>query len=155
MNDRGRKLGSIGGGGLVPLLDTLFILIFALLALSDVRRNEREQLVRIRLPEVEAGDEPDAPGASIAIEIGPDSSVRFSGSAATIESWEELDEGLARALGESLPEGVTVELRADREARYGVAVELLQHLRLRGFADVQLIATGAPVPEGTFGGGGR
>jgi biopolymer transport protein ExbD len=155
VSGHGRKLGSIAGGGLVPLLDTLFIIIFALLALSDVRRTEREELVRIRLPEVEAGDEPGAPRASIALEVGPDSSVHFSGSEVTIDSWEELDEGLALALGESLPEEVTVELRADREARYGVAVELLQHLRLRGFADVQLIATGAPAPEGTFGGGGR
>ena len=120
-----------------------------------MRRAEREELVRIRLPEVELGEEPAAPKASIALEVGADSSVRFAGSVTTIDSWEQLDAGLAAGLGESLPEEVTIELRADREARYGVAVELLQHLRLLGFANVQLLATGEAAPQGTFGGGGR
>ena len=150
-----RRLGSISGGGLVPLLDTLFILLLSLLALSDVRSEEPVELVRIELPAVESGDDPGAPRAVVAIEIDRESRVFLTGTEREVTSWEQLDRALAEALGEGVPEEITVELRADRDARHGVAVELLQHLRLLGFANVHLLATGAQDPDAAFGGGAR
>ena len=57
-------------------------------------------------------------------------------------------------------EELAVEIQADRSAPHGVAVELLQYLRLRGIAQVQMLATGYGDGEvGAFGvspsGGGR
>lgn len=151
--------GSIGLGGLTPLLDTLFILIFALLALSDTRSAVRAEPVRIQLPAVEpGGDERSRLARSVEFEITADSTLRVAGREAALRSWADVDAALADALADSasvgraavVPELVRVEIRADRDSRHGVAVELLQHLRLRGFVNVELIAIG-DAAGGTFG----
>ena len=64
----------------------------------------------------------------------------------------ELDRALQALLGSSLPDEVVIDLSADREARHGVAVELLQHLRLRGFVNVELVAVGQADLGTAFGG---
>jgi biopolymer transport protein ExbD len=152
--------GAIGLGGLTPLLDTLFILIFALLALSDTRSAERAETVRIQLPAVEpGGDESSQLSRRIEFEITADSILRVAGMDSVLDSRADVDSALARVLAEpdpsgvveTLPELVLVVIRADRDSRHGVAVELLQHLRLRGFVNVELIATG-DATGGAFGG---
>lgn len=152
--------GSIGLGGLTPLLDTLFILIFALLALSDTRSAERAEPVRIQLPAVEpGGDEASRLTRRVEFEITADSTLRLAGTDEALRSREDVDAALAGALADpgAVPELVGVEIRADRDSRHGVAVELLQHLRLRGFVNVELIAIGdasaSPFADPAEGGG--
>lgn len=155
-----RMRASIAFAGLTPLVDTLFILLFALLALSDARTSHETELVRVRLPEVEPAADSPASGAAthVVLEVSADSSVHVPSApgapAEAARTREELDAALARLLGDRVPEEVVVEIHADRGARHGVVVELLQHLRLRGFVDVQLIALGRVEPGAPFGGDG-
>ncbi len=137
--------------GLTPLLDTLFLLLFALLAVSEARSQTRLDEVHVRLPEIEPGEPETRPSTTaVAIDVDADSRVMVSG--AGIATREELDRALAVALGDALPEEVSVEIRADADARHGVTVELLQHLRLGGFADVRMTALGVSDSAGGFGG---
>ena len=76
----------------------------------------------------------------------------LAGSATPLASQAEFDAALADAIGEALPEEVHVEIKADREARHGVAVAVLQHLRLRGFVHVDLLAIGTTAADDLFGG---
>ena len=151
-NQEGKSWGSVQKG-LVPFLDTLFLLLFALLALSDSRTAHRSELVRVDLPEVEPAQAtgPDL-GLHIVLEIDAQSRVRVS-EGPDLASREDLDRLLAQRLGDALPEEVVISIHADRDARHGVAVELLQHLLLRGFVHVQMVAQGRiPDPGGAFGG---
>jgi biopolymer transport protein ExbD len=144
---------SVALGSVIPLLDTLFLLLFSLLALSDVRTSNRAEPVRVRLPEVERGAEPAAaPARRVVLEIDARSSVWLAG--AVMGTHDELDRELAARLGDALPEDLVVEIRADREARSGVALDLLQHLLLRGFVNVQLLASGTSDPARALGGVG-
>jgi len=140
---------------LTPLVDVLFILLFALLALSDSRETHQTEEVRVQLPEVEPADEgPLVSGERVQLEISADSTIRLAASGQVITTREELDRALTAILGERLPEEVVVEIQADRAARHGVAVELLQHIRLLGFVNVELIASGREGALGPFGSGG-
>lgn len=157
MRRAARIRASLAFAGLTPLVDTLFILLFALLALSDARTSHATELVRVRLPEVEPASDSPAPGAAThaLLEVASDSSVHVPAVPGEgVRTREELDAVLARLLEDRVPEEVVVEIHADRGARHGVVVELLQHLRLRGFVDVQLIAVGHVEPAAPFGGGG-
>jgi len=148
-----KALGSVAFGGLTPLVDTLFILLFAMLAMSDVRAPEGEREVRLELPDVLA--EPASSRAAreaLSIEIDEASELFVAGQ--RVSSRQELDRVLGQALGERLPEEVTVEIRADRAARYGVAVEVLEHLRRCGFFQVQLLANAAESDD-VLGGANR
>ena len=139
-------------GALTPLLDTLFLLLFALLALSDTRSATRDETVRVRLPEVEPAEV--AGGARedfLTLEVDSDSNVFLAG-AERLEGTEELDRALSRSLGQRLPEEIVVVLSVDAEARHGVVATLLQHLRLRGFVNVELLAKGVEGAGETFGG---
>lgn len=149
---RKKALGGIGFGGLTPLLDTLFILLFALLVTSEAKTADATtEEIRVRLPEVEEGEEAGASSESIrlTLEIDADSVVMLGAEA--METREALDAAVAEQLGDALPEEVTIELFADRDARHGVLVELLQYFRLRGFVDIQLLATG-DAGDSRFGG---
>jgi biopolymer transport protein ExbD len=150
---RSRQRRSVALRGVMPLLDTLFLLLFSLLALSDARTSNRAEPVRVRLPEVERGSEPSAPAARrVAIEIDARSAVWLADGAAPIGTHDELDRELTRRLGDGLPEELVVEIRADRDARSGVALDLLQHLLVRGFVNVQLLASGTSDPARPLGG---
>ena len=152
-------LGAVTFRGMTPMLDTLFILLFALLALSDAREVDETEEVRIELPEVEPGSEATAPTLEVfSISIDAESQVRIQGEEAVVKSLAQIDEALAASLGDSLPEEVVIEILADHDARHGVTVELLQHLRLRGFQKVQLLAIGVteggPLASGNPAGAG-
>jgi len=132
---------SPGAASLTPLLDTLFILLFSLLALSDSRSVESSEVVRVELPGVEPNEQSSArQGLRLSIEIDADSAVRWKGDDRVITTWDQLDTVLAAKLEGRDPAETTVELEADRDARHGVAVSLLQHLRVNGFTNVELIA---------------
>ena len=129
--------------GIVPFLDLLFVLLFSLLAMSDTKRSAENEAVRIQLPAVEpAGNGADPLRPTIVIEIDADSNVRFPGRPEPIHGPRDLDEMLARKLGDKLPEQFEIEIHGDARARHGVAVALLQHLRKQGFATVALLAVG-------------
>lgn len=138
--------------GLTPLLDTLFILLFALLALSETRTSTRQDLVWIQLPMVEPSVQaPREASRKLVLFMDASSRVHLGETGLEIRDRAELDRALGQALGEALPEEVTVEIQGDRNARAGVAVELLQHLRLRGFSQVSLVASGTSGPGELFG----
>lgn len=141
--------------GVTPLLDTLFLLLFALLVVSDTRTATRTEPVRIQLPAVEPGSSPaSAPAQRFTITIDDQSRLFVAQTDQTIDSREQLDELLAEALGERLPEELVVEIRADASSRSGVALEILQHLLLRGFVRVELAARGHDAePGAAFGSG--
>jgi biopolymer transport protein ExbD len=143
--------GALDLGGLTPLLDTVFLLIFALLALS--RSADDTELVRVDLPVVDGENVQGAgPEARVVLLIDAASRVRLAGDDAgpVLSTREALDAALGSALDRRLPEEVVVEIQADALARHGVAVELLQHLRLAGFSRVELLAiSGAQAAFGT------
>jgi biopolymer transport protein ExbD len=133
------------------LLDTLFILLFALLALSDGRTRTRPDLVRIQLPRVEPSKDAAAePVHRLVIEVDAGSRIRLQ-ETEILRTRAELDRALSDAVGDALPEEVVIEIQGDRGARHGVTVELLQYLRLRGFTSVYLVARGAGGPSDAFG----
>jgi len=131
-------------GGLMPFVDLLFILLFGMLALSDTREAASAELVRVRLPEVEPGAEGGGDDTqAIVVTVDAKSNVRLEGADGRIDGPEALDAALAGVVGNALPEQFTVEIRGDASANHGVMVALLQHLRRRGFAGVNLLALGA------------
>ena len=129
--------------GATPLVDLLFLLLFSLLALSDTKKATSQEPVRIKLPKVapaktlEAGLRP-----TIILEINADSEVRIQDNAEVIEGPEELDRLLDVRLDGKLADEFEIEIHGDANARHGVGVALLQHLRQRGFAGVTLLALG-------------
>lgn len=146
-------LGAAGLKGLTPLLDTVFLLLFALLSVSSAKTVHRDEIVRVQLPSVEPGGDAAADQTRrITLEIDADSRVLLAESAAPLATRADLDVALAEALGEALPEEVHIEIRADRAARHGAAVAVLQHLRLRGFVHVDLLAIGTAGSDEPFGG---
>lgn len=156
---RSASIGTSGGAlaarALTPLLDVLFLLLFALLALSDTRTAREAERVRVELPAVEPADRASpSPGRIVALEIDRDSRVRVAGGA-PLATRAALDDALAAALGDGVPEEVAVDLLADRDARHGVVAEVLQQLRLRGFVRVRLAALGAEGGERELGEGAR
>ena len=146
--------GSIGRGALVPLLDALFLLLFALLSLSESAGPAMRE-VAVQLPAVEPdpGAAP-SPRAPITIAVDAGSRVLWAATGETLSTAADLDARLAAQLGDALPDEIPVELRADRDARHGVAVALLEHLRRRGFVDVRLLATGDADVATLFDAGG-
>ncbi len=145
--------GSIASKGLVPLLDVLFQLIFALLVVSGPRTANRAEELLLRLPRVEP-DREEAPalsGRGVVIAVAADASVRVPGTGLVLRTEQEADRWLAEAVGDSVPEDVPVEIQAESSAPHGVVVELLQHLRLRGFSDVRLAALARADKSGLFG----
>lgn len=145
MTEARRTGASVAIKGLTPLIDTVFLLLFALLTLSESRTSNRKELLQVRLPEVESGENASAPaGKAVVLEIDESSTLRLRGEGRPLSSHEELDRALVATLGDAVPEEVVTEIQADTNAHHGVVVGLLQHLRLRGFVNVRLIAVGAP-----------
>lgn len=135
------------------MIDVLFILLFALLAMSEARSSTEEELIHIRLPNVEPGEgDSSSDDLRVVIELDSSSQVSLRASGIAVSSAADLEAALTSELGDALPEDVVIEIQADRDARHGVAVELLQHLRNRGFVNVQLVAVGYEGDEGLFGG---
>ncbi|MEM7516078.1 MAG: biopolymer transporter ExbD [Planctomycetota bacterium] len=153
-----RASGSVSSAALTPLLDTLFLLLFALLALAAPKRAEAQathEEVRVQLPTVESGPETERSANALEalafdVEIDGDSAVFVGGT--LVADRAALDALLRETLGERLPEELGVTLRTDREAKHGVAVELLQYFRVRGVVDVELIALGGSAVASPFGG---
>jgi biopolymer transport protein ExbD len=133
-----------GQAALTPLLDTLFLLLFSVLAASDgaEARADIEQEVRLELPTV--SDDGSGEGASpesppVVIMIDADGAVTLDGGAMPIESPGAFADAL---LG--IPSGAAFEIRAHADARHAVIVEVLHGLREASFLDVSLVANTRP-----------
>lgn len=145
--------GSIASKGLVPLLDTLFQLVFALLVVSGPRTVNRAETLLLRLPRVERSEEaPPSSAHRLVLAVDERARVSVLGDALPLSSRSELDRRIGASLGGTVPEEASVEIRADARAPHGVVVELLQHLRLLGFADVRLAAVAEAGARDLFGG---
>ncbi|MEE8104638.1 MAG: biopolymer transporter ExbD [Planctomycetota bacterium] len=142
MNPPARR--SHGMKGVAPFLDLLFLLLFGLLALSDSKKATDSETVRIALPKVEPGaGSPDAAETKkIVLVVDADSRVYLQGREGPVNDPAALDAALSVVVGDAVPEEIAVEIRGDADARNGVMVALLQHLRRRGFAAVSLLALG-------------
>jgi biopolymer transport protein ExbD len=132
-------------GGILPFLDLLFILLFSLLALSETKKSSSQEPVRIRLPQVEPGEseQPEENRPTIVLEIDAESRIRLEGDDDPVDSPEELDRKVGALLAGRTPEECRIEIHGDQDARHGVGVGLLQHLRRAGFGSVTLLATGS------------
>ncbi|MEM9802180.1 MAG: biopolymer transporter ExbD [Planctomycetota bacterium] len=160
-----RPRGALGASSLTPLLDTLFLLLFALLASS--RRASMEptaptpEEVRVELPAVDPL-ESEAGAAdttlSLVVQIDSDGTVTLIGSedATETSTTAELRSAL-EAEAASADGGVVVEIRADTDARHGVTVDVLQTIRSAGISDVRFVATTEATGDGErrFGAGGE
>ncbi len=149
-----RAFGSIAASGLTPLLDTVFLLLFFFLTIAELPiEDDAAELVRLELPAVEPRtDVSDAQGEVLEIVVDAQSLVRVPAVDQSVGSRAELDQALDQALAGTSAGDRVVEIRADRDARHGVAVELLEHLRRRGFTEVRLVAEGAAQAADPFGG---
>lgn len=144
--------GSISARGLVPFLDTLFNLLFAMLAISVARAPSSFDLLRLRLPRVEAAGERAGGAPGLVLDVGADGSIRPGGTGHDLRSRAELDRALSSLVGDGVPEEVPLEIRAAALCPHGVVLELLQHLRVLGFSDVRLAAIAANGTDGASGG---
>ena len=145
--------GSISARGLVPFLDTLFNLLFALLALHALQRAPAAlDLLRLRLPSVERGGEEGGAVHGLVLALDAGGEVRTPGATRALRDEQELDGALAALVHDGVPEEIPIEIRADALCPQGVVVELLQHLRVLGFADVRLQAVARKGGVGLFGG---
>ncbi len=146
------RSGNIAARSLTPLLDTLFILLFALLAVSETRSSTQPDLIYVRLPSVEASPQVGpSPGGRLVLVIDAGSRVHLAETGEVLANGFELDRALAAVLGDALPEDIAIEIQGDRDARHGVVVALLQHLRLRGFYEISLVAIGGESDRDAFG----
>lgn len=144
---------SVAPRNLTSLVDTVFLLVFSLLALSDTRSPDATELVRVELPAVEPGDPGrPAPARRVVLQVTDRSQIFLGRGGQPLATRAELDRALALERGELLPEELVIDIEADRDARHGVTVELLQHLRLAGFTHVRLVATGEAGGTALFGG---
>jgi biopolymer transport protein ExbD len=145
--------GSISARGLVPFLDTLFNLLFALLAISAASAPTSFDLLRLRLPRVESSPDARAPmSAGLLIAVDADGKIHPAGTDVALRTREELDRTLAALVADAVPEEVPIEIQAEALCPHGIVVELLQHLRVLGFSDVRLAAISRAGGPGLFGG---
>ncbi len=129
--------------GITPLLDVLFILLFALLALSETKTSNPAELLRVQLPQVEpeTDQSPDI-SQKLVLVLDANSRIHVGEAGVAVASMEEFDAVLAAVIGDAMPEDIAIEIQGDRQARHGSTVGLLQHLRLRGFQKVMFLAAG-------------
>ncbi len=126
--------------GLTPLLDTLFLLLFAVLSVAESQPQPKAESVRVRLPEVETGPTSATENTVIILTVDEDARISTSGNNNWLTTLTEVDLALSESLAGQLPEEVQIEIQGDRAAPFGKIVALLQHLRLCGFARVDLLA---------------
>lgn len=136
-----------GQAALTPLLDTLFLLLFAVLASSEEkaaresteRTESTAEEIQIELPSVDRdGDAvaPDVPLPPVVVVIEANGELRIAGESAPLAGAQ----GLAALTSLDQPD-VRVEIRAHADARHAVVVEVLHELQQLGVIDVRFVAT--------------
>jgi biopolymer transport protein ExbD len=152
-NHRASRLrGALGASSLTPLLDTLFLLLFALLAASRRASTEtvdpRSEEVRVELPTVDAlqqaarGHQSDV---RLVVHVDALGAVTLIAGAEPVETPTAAELRAALAAETANASGrVVVEIRADADARHGVTVDVLQTVRAAGIVDVRFVATSGP-----------
>lgn len=156
MSDRPRSRRTPGSTALTPLLDMLFLLLFALLATSrsaeSMDQAPREEIA-IELPSVTgAGDEDPDAREPIEVTVAADGAVVLAGvDAPSPAALTERLEALVRLRGE-----VSLELRVDGATPHAVVADVLQATRAAGVHDVRFIAIDGGASDGgaRFGAGG-
>jgi biopolymer transport protein ExbD len=129
--------------GITPLLDVLFILLFALLALSETKTANPAELLRVQLPQVAPeANQPVVDPQKLVLVLNANSQISIGDVDGVVTTLEEFDAVLASVIGDALPEDIAIEIQGDRMARHGTTVGLLQHLRLRGFQKVMFLVAG-------------
>jgi biopolymer transport protein ExbD len=148
-SNTGRARGALGSSTLTPLLDTLFLLLFALLASSQRASTAPAEAlpeeVRVELPTVDALQQPahgDEPDLRLVVHVDAGGAVTLLGGAGLVEATTA--SALRTALEAQATSAVgrrVVEIRADADARHGVTVDVLQAVRAAGIVDVRFVAT--------------
>ncbi len=146
--EQSEAAAQLGRSALTPLLDVLFLLLFAVLATveRDAQAAEaeaqREREIDVRLPEVAqdvaAGAADDEERRRVELVVGADGSVTLHEDAEPTTLVDSPGE-LAQRLGPD-PERLVVEVRADADARHAVVIDLLQTLWSEGVVDVRFVA---------------
>ena len=154
----GRTRGALGSSALTPLLDTLFLLLFALLASSQrasvAPTEARSEEVRVELPTVDALQQPargDEHDVRVVVHVDADGAVTLLGGEGPVEATTRgaLRTALEARAADAPGGRVVVEIRADAEARHGVTVDVLQAVRAAGVVDVRFVATKGLVTDET------
>ncbi|QDV08061.1 Biopolymer transport protein ExbD/TolR [Planctomycetes bacterium Poly30] len=130
-----------GQAALTPLLDTLFLLLFAVLASSDGKaaREDATQEIQVELPSVEDDGTAEASASDVApivVTIDADGAVTVGEAAFSVAEPGDLGAALA-----GFDPVASVEIRAHADARHAVVVEVLHELRQAGRLDVRFVAT--------------
>jgi biopolymer transport protein ExbD len=148
-SNSGRARGALGASTLTPLLDTLFLLLFALLASSQrastAPTEALSEEVRVELPTVDELQQPahgDEPDVRLVVHVDATGVVNLLGAVGAVEATTA---GALRTALEAQSADATgrlvVEIRADEDARHGVTVDVLQAVRAAGIVDVRFVAT--------------
>ena len=135
----------------MPLLDTLFLLLFTLLATSRsatlVEESVREE-ISVTLPDVADGGagESDTEASVLVVGVQPDGSIEAiaglstEGEAVPVESPAALGALIDSLALRDPGTRWRAEIRADEDARHGVVLDVLQEVRRAGLVDVRFIA---------------
>lgn len=142
---------SLRSSALMPLLDTLFLLLFTLLATSRsatlVEESVREE-ISVSLPDVADGGASDSDVAArvLVIGVGADSAIeaiagrRADGRALPVQSPAAIGSLVATLRESDSAARWRAEIRADEDARHGAVLDVLQEVRRAGITDVRFIA---------------
>lgn len=124
---------------MASFVDILFLLLIAFLTTSTLR--ERELQMGVSLPAADSGETAVSPATQIVISISADDRIFLGERELPIESLRQTLADLAK-----LSPGESVVVRGDREASYGLAVQIMDVAQQVGLRDVS-VATVKSVEE--------
>ncbi|MCA8966631.1 MAG: biopolymer transporter ExbD [Planctomycetes bacterium] len=120
------------GINLMPLIDVVFLLLIFFLAATTFAREEVE--LDLRLPEAKSGTA-SAPAKPLVVNLLADGRISVDGRDVTMEA---LRQKLAAAGGRNQDQSVLV--RGDRDAQFGIGLQVLDACRLAKITKVDFAA---------------
>lgn len=117
---------------LTPMIDVVFLLLIFFLAATTFASEEVE--LDLRLPEAKSG-QPATAGGQIVVNVFADGRLSVEGREVTLEA---LRQKLAAAIARDKQQAVVV--RGDRQAQFGVGLQVLDACRLAKVAKVDFAA---------------
>lgn len=121
-----------GGINLMPLIDVVFLLLIFFLAATTFANEEVE--LDLRLPEAKSGESGKA-DRQLIINVSQDGSLTMGGRSVTLEA---LRQKLVAAVRRNKEQAVLV--RGDKEAQFGVGLQVLDTCRLAKIKKVDFAA---------------
>jgi len=121
-----------GGINLMPLVDVVFLLLIFFLAATTFASEEVE--LDLRLPEAKSGESGKA-DRQLIINVSQDGSLTMGGRSVTLEA---LRQKLVAAVRRNKEQAVLV--RGDKEAQFGVGLQVLDTCRLAKIKKVDFAA---------------